>query len=274
MAPCHAEKLYDLEAGVSYDSNLPRALEEQDKASDTALTVRLSGGWRGGWGQRSTVSATAFARGAKFARFDGLDMAALGATLSASTKFGLGPFVPWARLSGSAAQESYSESGRNGLRTTAELRVGKRFTEAFELSGGARYDHFRASHTEGRVPGFSGDVWSGTGRSLFARADLAFNDRWLGYAEASLRHGDFVSSTRPDLEVLEYSRAVRRDPAFGPDYVAYRLDGKTRAAAVGVNRALGAHSSIDFSLARAIARTDYDIEYATSQAFFTYVYSY
>src|SRR6476660_10503597 len=76
---CHAEKIFDLEAGVAYDSNLPRAPEEADKASDTAATLRLSGGWRGAVGDRSGVSATAFARGAKFARFDGLDMVALGA---------------------------------------------------------------------------------------------------------------------------------------------------------------------------------------------------
>ena len=274
MAPCHAEKIFDFEAGAFFDGNLPRAIEEADKASDTALTVRISGGWRGALSDRSLVSAAAFARGAKFARFDGLDMAAIGATVSSSTKLGLGLHAPWVRVSGTAASESYGEPVRNGVRTAAELRIGKRATEALELAGGARYDHFRASHTDSVVPGFSGDVFGSTGRSLFARADLAFNDRWLAYLDASLRRGDFVSSTRPDAEILEYSRAVRRDPAFGPDYVAYRLEGKTKALALGVNRALGKSSSIDFSLARAIARTESDIEYATSQAFFTYVYGY
>ena len=274
VAPCHAEKVYDFEAGFVYDSNLPRAPEGDDKASDTAATARLSGGWRGALGERSSWSATAFARGAKFVRFDGLDTASIGVAVSASTKFGLGAYVPWARAAATAAQESYNESGRNGVRTTAELRTGKRFTEALELSGGARYDHFRASHTEGRVPGYSGDVWSGSGRSVFARADYSFDERWLVYADASLRHGDFVSSTRPDPEILEYASAVRRDPAFGPDYVAYRLQGRTQAFALGVNRALGPHSSLDFSVARAVARTDSDIQYATSQAFVTYVYSY
>jgi hypothetical protein len=270
-----AEETISAEGGVSHDSNLSRALSASDIVSDTALNLAVSGGLHFALGERDAVALTGDLRAAQFREFHGMNSVALGGTATWSRKFGLGAFVPWARVSGSFASERYAESIRNGLRSNVTLRAGQRLSEQLELSGGGSFERYRADDVVDVVPGLSGDAFSLEGRSLFARADYALNDRWAVFAGVAARRGDVTASTRRNLEIFEYSNAVTPDPAFGSDYIAYRLSGATTWGFIaGASLALGDYSSVNLAVSRALTYASGGLEYQSTQINASVIFSY
>lgn len=270
-----AEEIVSAEGGVSHDNNLSRALSASDIVGDTALNLAASGGFHFTLGERDTVTLTGDVRASQFRQFHGMNSVALGGTAAWGRKFGLGAFVPWTRASASFAGERYGESVRNGLRSNVTLRVGQRLSEQLELSGGGSFERYRADDVVDVVPGVSGDAFSLEGRSLFARADYALNDRWAGFAGVAARRGDVSASTRRNLEIFEYSNAVTPDPAFGSDYIAYRLSGTTTWDFVaGASLAIGDYSSVNLAVTRALTYASGGIEYQSTRINASIIFSY
>jgi hypothetical protein len=259
-----AEGIFDAEAGLSHDNNLSRALAGTDIVSDTALNIAMSGGYYFVLGDRDFVTLTGNLSTSQFREFHGMSDVALGGTASWRRKFGVGAFVPWTNISASFADEQYGESIRNGWRANLTLLAGKRLSERLELSGGGGFDHYGADRVVQVVPGMSGDAFSVSGSSLFARADYVLSERWLGFARVSARRGDVTSSTRLNREIFKYSTAVTPDPAFGPDYIAYRLTGTTWDFSAGASLAMTDRSSLNFSVTRALTYAA-DLDYQSTQ---------
>jgi hypothetical protein len=264
-----AEEVFSAEGGVFHDNNLSNALSASDIVGDTALTLVASGGYRFEAGDRDAFTLTADLRGAGFWRFHGMDSAALGGTASWSRKLGLGAYAPWARISASLADEWYNENVRNGQRMTVSLRAGERVSERLELSGGGSFERYSADNAT-PIPalaslGISGDAFSVEGRSLFARADYALNERWVAFARVAARFGDVTASTRINGQIFEYSNAITNDPVFGPDYFAYRLSGATTwDFLAGASLALGDRSSVNLAVTRALTYASGGIEYQST----------
>jgi hypothetical protein len=276
-AACRADAgdlFYGVETGLFYDNNVSRAQPGADVVGDSGLSADATLGAAYPIGEHDTLSLSANLRAAKFQRFHGLDVAALGGTLSYRTKFGLGPYAPRAAVNGFLAAESYGNSVRNGRRSRLSLELGRRFSAQWDVSGGFAADRFDASKVQPALPQFSRDAFSIQGRSLFARAEYAWSERWLGYLGVSARRGDVVSSSRLDPEILEYSSAVVADPAFGPDYFAYKLAGRTNGASFGASLALSQHASLNIGLTREITNSQGGIDYRSTQfnALFLYTY--
>lgn len=268
-----AEGIFNAEGGLAHDNNLSRALSSTDIVGDTALNLAMSGGVASVIGDRDAVTLAGDLRAAQFWRFHGMSSLALGGTASWRRKFGVGAFVPWTSVSASFADEQYGESIRNGWRANLTLLAGKRLSERLELSGGGGFDHYGADRVVQVVPGLSGDAFSLSGSSLFARADYVLSERWLGFARVSARRGDVVSSTRRDPEIFKYSTAVTPDPAFGPDYIAYKLTGTTWDFSAGASLAMNDHLSLNFSATRALTYAA-DFEYQDTQINAAVVFSY
>jgi len=271
-----AEGILDAEAGLSHDNNLSRALAGSDIVGDTALNLAMSGGYYSILGDRDAVTLAGDLRASQFWQFHGMSNVALGGTASWRRKYGVGAFVPWSNISATIGGERFGESIRDGLRTSIALRAGKRVSEVLELSGGGSFDRYRADHVVQipQLPGVSGDAFSVKGSSLFARADYALSERWLVFAGASARRGDVTASTRRDPEILEYSTAVTRDPAFGPDYVAYRITGTTWSYLAGASLAMTGHSSLNFGVTRALTYATGDFEYQDTQVNANVIFNY
>src|ERR1019366_194272 len=225
-------------------------------------------------GEHDTLSLSANLRAAKFQRFHGLDVAALGGTLSYRTKFGLGPYAPRAAVNGFLAAESYGNSVRNGRRSRLSLGLGRRFSAQWDVSGGFAADRFDASKVQPALPQFSRDAFSLQGRSLFARAEYAWSERWLGYLGVSARRGDVVSSGRRYPNIFESGSAVVADPAFGPDSFAYNLAGRTSGASFGASLALSPHTSLNLGLTREITSSEGGIEYRSTLGNALFIYAY
>lgn len=274
-AEAAAEEIVSAEGAVSHDNNLSRALSASDIVSDTALNLAASGGFYFALGERDTVALTGDLRAAQFREFHGMNSVALGGTASWGRKFGLGAYAPWTKASASFAGERYGESVRNGLRSNVTLRAGQRLSEHLELSGGGSFERYRADDVVNVVPGISGDAFSLEGRTLFARADFVLDDRWAAFAGARARFGDVTSSTRRDPVIFEYSSAVTPDPAFGSDYVAYKLTGTTTWDFIlGASLALGDYSSANLAVARAITYASGGLEYQSTRINASVIFSY
>jgi len=275
-----AEGVFSAEGAVSHDSNLSRALAGTDIVSDTALNLAISGGYYSMLGDRDAVTLTGDLRTSQYWRFHGVSRVAFGGSASWRRKFGVGAYVPWVSLSASLAGERYGESIRDGLRTDITLRAGKRVSEALELSGGGSLDRYRADDVvQGpTVPGvsISGDAFSLDGRSVFARVDYAFNERWLVFAGVSARRGDVTASTRfhPETPILKYSTAFTRDPAFGSDYFAYRLTGTAWSYLAGMSLAMTDHSSLDFAVTRTLTYASGGLDYQDTQVNASTIFNY
>jgi hypothetical protein len=84
---------------------------------------------------------------------------------------------------------------------------------------------------------------------VFLKGSFALAEPVLLFGAAGVRRGDVVSSTRRNLQIFRESSAIANDPAFGPDFVAYRLTGaRTESYSLGVSWALGRRASIDASV--------------------------
>lgn len=270
-----AEGIFSAEGAVLHDNNLPHALSEADIVGDTALSLAASGGYHFAPGDRDAVNLTGDARASRFSRYLGMNSVALGATASWSRKFGLGAFAPWAKLSASVAAERYDEDIRNGLRTGALFQAGERLSESLELSAGAGFERYRADKVTDLVPGLSGDAFSLEGRSLFARGDYALNERWAAFASVAFRRGDVTASTRLNPVIFEYSNAVTPDPAFGPDYFAYRLSGTTTWDFIaGASLAISDYSSANLAVTRALTYASGGVEYQSTRINASIILSY
>jgi hypothetical protein len=257
-----AQWRFDAEAARVYDDNLSRAQRDSDIIRDHALALR------GALGRRFVVAdgdlvLRGEARAARYDNYLGLDHAALGVGAAWRRKLGLGLTAPWLAADATLLAEDYDEPVRDGSRAALSLELGRRFGPRFDASLAAAYDRREQREDLATVPGISGRPFSLQGRSLSVQARFAFDERLLAFGAVAGRRGDVVSSTRRNLQIFRESAAIADDPAFGPDFIAYKLTGaRTSSYTVGLSWALGAKASLDAAVTgdstRARGGLDYD----------------
>jgi hypothetical protein len=256
-----AQLAVDAELARVYDDNLSRAQRESDVQRDRAWRARAALG-RGFAIGETDATLRAELLGERYDRFSGLDVAALGIGALLQRKLGLGLTAPRVELQASYHAEEHSERVRDGTRASLSVSLGKRFDERLAVSLRAAYDRREQRQDFGVVPGIPGRPFSLQGRSLAAEGSWALGERALLYGALALRHGDVVSSTRRNFEIFRASADIAPDPAFGPDFIAYRLTGaRTRSWSVGLSWALGRHASVDAALARDVTRAGSGLDY-------------
>jgi hypothetical protein len=243
-ASARAEWLIDVDAGALFDSNVNNGYEQRDIRADGALTLNGAGSYLALSGADS-LTLGADARSEVYHRFHGLNVIGGGGTAVYRHKFGLGSEVPWIRLSAAVAADDYRSDIRDGDRIAFDAELGRRFNTAFDAAFGLTYERRYAKHDEPVVPGISGAVFDVRGQSIYARVGYAIDDRLLVGAELTLRRGDVVASTRPDLAIFRASEAIAADPTFGPDFFAYRLRGTTATVGLTASWALDDRSSLN-----------------------------
>ncbi len=89
-----------------------------------------------------------------------------------------------------------------------------------------------------------------------------------------LRHGDVISTTQPGANIFANSKAVAPDPTFGPGAYAYRLDGTTFGARLGLEYVLTTHNLIGFGFQRLETHAQGGNDYANSMPELTWNYQF
>jgi hypothetical protein len=233
------------EGALAYDDNLSNAQRESDVAEDLALALRGSLGrsfdLAGG-----DLLVRGEARGAQHDSYSGLDHYGIGLAAGWRRKLGLGLTAPWIAADVSLFQNDYREDVRDGRSAVASATLGKRFDARFDASLELAYDRRWQRDDLGTVPGIPGRPFDLRGRTLALRLGAAPSEPLLLSVGVATRWGDVASSTRRNQQIFRSSAAIANDPAFGPDYIAYKLTGaRTSAYTLALSWALGAKASVD-----------------------------
>jgi len=252
------------EAQVMHDNNVGNAQSYSDIVSDTIVDATLSVFDLFAIGEGYTLTVGADLNGEHYNRLTGLNNATAGASVALRKKWGLGAYVPWARVEFSVAHSDYEDDYRNATTYRGTFAAGRRIDDRWNLWAEYSYERVSAASQPEEEPGISGDAFSQTSNNLSLNVQYSvYQNTYLSLA-AIFRHGDSVSTGEGDYQIYDSARAVADDPAFGPEDYAYRLTGTTLGFRAGVNYSLTAHSLIGVDFRRYDTRADGGNDYTKS----------
>jgi len=252
------------EARVMHDNNVGNAQNYSDIVSDTIVDATLSVFDLFAIGEGYTLTVGADLNGEHYNHLTGLNNATAGASVALRKKWGLGAFVPWARVEFSVAHSDYDDDYRNATTYRGTLATGRRIDERWNLWAEYSFERSSAASQPEEVPGISGDAFSQSSNNLSLNVEYSvYPNTYLNLA-AIFRHGDIVSTGEGSYQIFDSSRALAEDPAFGPEDYAYRLTGTTLGFKAGVNYSPTTHSLIGFDFRRFDTRADGGNDYTKS----------
>ena len=126
----HAEWFVDADAGAIFDSNLTGAASGPDIRSDWAAALDASIGHFFALSGDDGLTLAVNVRGEVYNRFQGLNLAAIGASARYRHKFGLGRDVPSVSFVVNSLYGDYRDSVRTGARFDLRAEFAMRFSEA------------------------------------------------------------------------------------------------------------------------------------------------
>jgi hypothetical protein len=251
-------------ADVRHDDNAGNAASAADIVGDSILGARLSLFQLFPIGGRYSLTLAGGIAGEHYDRLDGLSNASVSAKIAVKRKWGLGAFVPWARIEGSFTRAAFDDAYRNAWIYRGAISTGRRLDERWNLTAEYAFERRACESQPREVPGLSGDAFSQSSHNLAATVEYS----WLAGSVLTLglllRHGDVVSTTQASLRIFASSRALAEDPAFGSDAYAYRLDGTTVGFKLGISYPPTPHSSIGIDFRRFETHADGGNDYGKS----------
>ena len=254
-----AEWGFDAAIGIDHSDNVSNATETADRKSDGDATASVSVVLHEPLGDYTGLGLSLIAESVDYFRYSGLDNFAAGARAQLLHKFGLGADAPRAAFSLRALHRDYHYDFRDGWQYDAGLIVARRIGERWNVSGNVLYDKYAADNLQPAVlPGVSSAAYDVAGWTFGVHAAFLLTgvDR-LSFSY-SRRHGSVTAMTPPDLELLEYSDAVARDPVFSGNTIAYRIKADSDTLSANWSHAIGRHSSVN--IGHAYRRTQGDEE--------------
>ena len=255
-----AEWGYDANVGLEHTDNASNAIDKDDRKSDTAATMRLSGGLHQQLGDNTGLGFSLIGESVGSFQYSGLDNIGLGARLQLRHKFGLGPEAPWAAFALRALHRDYNYDYRDGWQYDAGLSTGRRIGERWEVSASALYDRYEADRLQREaLPGISSAAYDVAGWTLGAQAAFLMTEVDTLSFSGTWRHGTFTAVTPPDFEILEYSSAVALDPVFSGNPIAYRIKADADTLAINWTHALGRYASVNLGYAYRRTQDDEDL---------------
>ncbi len=252
------------EARVMHDNNVGNAQSYSDIVSDTIVDATLTVFDLFAIGEGYTLTLGADLSGEHYNRLTGLNNASAGASVALRKKWGLGAFVPWARVEFSAAHSDYDDDYRNASIYRGTLAAGQRIDERWNLWAEYSFERRSAATQPQEVPGISGDAFSQSSNNLSLNVEYSVVQNTYLNLAAIFRHGDIVSTGEGNYQILNSARAIAEDPAFGPEDYAYRLTGTTLGFKAGVNYSPTAHSLVGIDFRRFDTRAYGGNDYAKS----------
>ncbi len=274
-----ADWMLDASARANYNNNPAFAIEADQIEGEVSLATDVAAGQSYQLTDRLALSLTANLAGEYHAQFSGLDNVGAGASAALGGKLGLGLDAPWWRVSGGAMFRDYDFSPRDGMRYFASAAIGRRWGERLSTQIGYQFDATRSSDVVDipravTVFGLYGDAFNLTGNAIAVQASYDISPRWTFQTGYARRYGTVCSSTRIDRDVLLASSAVARDPVFGVDRVAYRVNAPSNFFNVLLNYALADQVAMEVTWEHRDATTGDYIAYSNNVTRLVLHYSY
>jgi hypothetical protein len=235
---------------LNHDNNVGDAAHTASMVADSRADATASLLQQIPLGGGFSLAAGADLSGQIYDHLSGLNNASLDGSVSLKKKWGLGALAFWSRAGMSVGRAEYADGYRDATLYSASLEVGKRLDERWNLWAKYAYERRRAAPAESEIYGVPSDVFSQRELTLKTGVQYALNERISLSLGSLLRHGDVISTTQPEAGIFANSKAVAPDPTFGPDAYAYRLEGKTFGARLGLEYLLSTHNLIGFGFQR------------------------
>ena len=168
---------------------------------------------------------------------------------------------------------------RNGWLYVGEIGISKRLTDR----AGVRMSYQAEKRTSDNVaapifipflPPFAPNVFDLTSHNLSVGGDYSFHPDYVLSAAYTVRNGDIVSTTLPNIPILLASSALAEDRTFGPGRFAYTMKARTHGLSLGVSRVIGRQTSFTLGYEHHVSRADGGIDYKTNQVRATYLYQF
>ncbi|HEY2463371.1 MAG TPA: hypothetical protein VGI32_04885 [Steroidobacteraceae bacterium] len=237
-------------AALNHDNNVGNAENTASVVADSRAEATVSLFQQMPFGPGFSLAAGGDVSGQIYDHLSGLNGASLEGTLSLKKKWGLGAFAPWSRAGISVGRADYDDRYRDATLYSAALEAGKRLDDRWNLWAKYAFELRRAAPADSDLYGVSSDVFSQRGRSLKLGVQYSLSERVSLTLGSLLRHGDVISTTQAGATIFANSKAVAPDPTFGPEAYAYRLEGTTFGARLGMEYSLTAHSLIGLGFQR------------------------
>jgi hypothetical protein len=257
---------------LDHDNNVGNAPDSASVVADSHAQATVSLLQQVAFGSGFSVSAGSDLSGQFYEHLSGLNNASIEGILALKKKWGLGAYAPWTRAGISAGRVDYDDRYRDATLYSAALEAGKRLDERWNLWAKYAFERRCAAPVESDLYEVSSDVFSQRGRSLKIGVQYSLSERISLTAGSLLRYGDVVSTTQPGAGIFANSRAVAPDPTFGPGAYAYRLEGTTFGARLGLEYSLTTHSLIGFGFQRLDTHAQGGTHYDDSIAELTWNY--
>jgi hypothetical protein len=283
--PGAAGPFADLDGGFVYDDNLGRAERSRDRVGELGVEAQLRAGRRFVLRDDATITLAGTLRAQDYRDFADLAELAPGLAMSYRRKLGLGAEVPWFALALGAERIESGSRIRDGWQYEASLHGGRRMGERLNLTGTLRFrvrDADEDAQVDERPPAVPapppsgvtrGDVFDHRVRELEFGVDYLCSESLLLLASARLIDGDIASTAVPYDRILAEAKAFTQDYAFGGDTFTYRLEARTYAFSIALNRALDERTSLDFGWEYQRSEADGGIDYSRSLARLRLLYS-
>jgi hypothetical protein len=138
---------------------------------------------------------------------------------------------------------------------------GKRLAQRWELQGEYSFERRTGDHAITVVPTLSGAVFDLSSHALTFDVRYSATGKTLLFAGYTWRDGEVVSTSAPNSKIFRGSTALARDPAFGANARAYRLDAISHILSLGVSQAMSSRSALNVSYQRQITHGAGDNNY-------------
>ncbi len=240
-APATAAIAIDSELAYTSDSNVTRAHYDSDIQHDQFFSVGAGANYVQWLNQNHRLIYRGFLRGEKYRHFDKLSHVTAGANFTYQYRASGAFSAPTYGVFAKGAVDEYKSNLRDSTLGTFGVSWRKPITDRVTFTT-ILSENWRDSDST---------VFDTKETSLLLNGDYAWGSRTTIYLTYNYFRGDIVStSTNPNsprLKFVDNANAINADDAFGTGAVAYRLDGYTNVATLGMNYKLGEQHSLDFS---------------------------
>ena len=245
-----ASPTVDVRGAITHANNLNNAEISNQQQHDTILELDATLGFRKPLNEMAGLVAKAGVESDLHAKTTDINALTLIASLALVVQPDRSFSAPWFALSGDFRWRRHNNSDiRDGTLASVELSTGKRFTDRVSMRVG--YEFMDRNADEGRT-------FDLTQQTLSAVLDYQLSNRAKAYFKYQYLRGGLVTTALPMMKFRGVTRAFAMDPAFGPGFVAWRLDGRAQLFRFGANYRLAEKTALDGSIAYSHAHAQND----------------
>ncbi len=229
LLACAAGWAPTLTTTATWQSNASNADRASDIIGALQLRVDAASTHRFSLGRDDSLFLGARLEAEASPRFESLNRAALGPTLTYAHKFGLGPFAPIISVELASTGVAAHDARRSGLAGSAALAWRQRLDESTRFS----LTYERARH-DARAT-----LFDRTGEEGSLGVSRELTPEWSLHATVRYRRGDVLAyATPPRTDLVALAKIRELNNTFGRPFVAYSLDAHTLGGALALTRTL------------------------------------